>query len=124
MSLNDASDPNRLSALSACLQTINDGPDELHGDITPSVLALGQMGLSAVPSLLDLLTHDDTMTRLHAQRALEIILERRQGYIRGKGQPEADGLGIRELWRANGDYDYSADAETRAASVSKWRRWL
>jgi hypothetical protein len=112
-------------AMTACLETLNDAPDELHLDITPSVRALGEMGLSAVPSLLDLLTHDDEMTRLHAQRALELILEHRHGFIEGRNKPskERDET-VRREWQANGDYDYSADAGTRAAAVAKWRLWL
>jgi HEAT repeat protein len=111
-------------ALSACLATINDAPDELHADITPSVRSLGQMGLDAVPSLLDLLTHDDRTTRLHAQRALELILEQRHGIAGGKTASENAVESVREQWRATGNYDYSADEETRVASVAKWRRWL
>jgi HEAT repeat protein len=59
-------------AAAAALKTLNDAPDELHLDITPSVRTLGTMGLSVVPQLLDLLTSEDKMTRLHAQRALEL----------------------------------------------------
>jgi hypothetical protein len=110
--------------MKAYLKTINDSPDELHGDITPSVLALSEMGLRAVPSLLDLMTHDDKTTRLHAQRALELIMEKRHGYMRGKALPEKAAELVREEWRANGNYDYSADAESRAASIDKWREWL
>ena len=103
-------------AMAACLQTINDAADELHLDITPSVRALGQMGLRAVPSLLDLLMHDDEITRLHAQRALELIVAWRATL---KAAEE-----MRREWHENGDYDYSADAETRAISVTTWRKWL
>lgn len=110
--------------MKAYLKTLNDSADELHGDITPSVLALSEMGLRAVPSLLDLMTQGDKTTRLHAQRALELIMEKRHGYVRGKALPEkAAGL-VREEWRANGNYDYSADPESRAASIAKWREWL
>lgn len=102
----------------ACLQTLNDAPGEAHLDMTPSVQALGEMGISVVPALLDLLMNEDEFTRLHAQRALELILNRRHGLGLGQG-PEAE-----EVWQTNGNYNYATDAAARAASVVKWRRWL
>ncbi len=112
-------------ALAAILQTLDDAADELHLDITPSVRALGEMGLKAVPALLDLLMAENDMTRLHAQRALELILARRYGFIPGGGYPSPEAAErMRSEWRASGDYDYSANPAVRAASVTKWREWL
>ena len=112
-------------ALTACLQTLNDAPSPLHADMTPAVLALGQMGMRVVPALLDLLMDDHEFTRLHAQRALEMILDQRHGFRPGQGfpTPEAEEE-ARAEWKDNGGYDYSADAATRAAAVAKWQRWL
>ena len=112
-------------ALTACLQTLNDAPNPLHADMTPAVLALGQMGMRVVPALLDLLMDDHEFTRLHAQRALEMILDQRHGFYPGQGfpTPEAEEQ-ARAEWKDNGGYDYSADAATRAAAVAKWQRWL
>jgi HEAT repeat protein len=112
-------------AQTACLATLNDAADELHLDMTPSVQALGEMGLKAAPALLELLLHDDEMTRLHAQRALELILSRRHGFRPGRGFPSrAAEEAMRAEWRANGDYDYSAEPEARARAVERWREWL
>jgi HEAT repeat protein len=112
-------------ALAACLKTLNDAADELHLDMTPSVQALGEMGLKAAPALLELLLHDDEMTRLHAQRALELILSRRHGFRPGRGFPSrAAEEAMRAEWRANGDYDYSAEPEARARAMERWREWL
>jgi HEAT repeat protein len=112
-------------AMAACLQTLNDAADALHIDMTPSVQALGAMGLKVVPPLLELLTHQDELTRLRSQRALELILSRRHGFEPGHGFPsEAAAESTRAQWRANGDYDYRADANSRSASVALWRRWL
>jgi len=112
-------------ALDACLRTLNDGSDPMHTDMTASVQSLGEMGLRAVPPLLDLLTNDDEMTRLHAQRALELILGRRHGFMPGKGFPSQHAAdACREEWRANGNYDYSAAADAREQSAAKWRQWL
>ena len=116
---------NHPDALSACLQTINDGADEVHMDMTPAAFALGDMGLVAVPSLLDLFNDDNEMTRLHAQRALGLLINKRHGFIPGRGfpSPEAE-RAAREEWRANGDYDYSADAASRRAAIDRWQQWL
>ena len=116
---------NHPDALNACLQTINDGADELHLDITPAVAALANMGLVAVPSLLNLLLDDDEMTRLHTQRALEILINQRHGFIPGQGfpAPEAEQAACNE-WQANGNYDYSTDEASRKAAVNKWKEWL
>lgn len=116
---------NDPDALAAAIQTINDAPDEAHLDLTPSVFALAGMGLNAVTPLLDLLTDDDENTRLHAQRALEIIVARRHGFEAGKGFPTEAARGDTEAeWQANGNYNYAASAAERLASIEKWREWL
>jgi len=112
-------------AMAAALQTLNDAGDELHLDITPSVQTLGDMGLKAVPSLLELLTNEDVMTRLHAQRAFELILARLHGVVPGRGYPSLEAEErMRSEWSANGNYDYSAPPSDRAVAVEKWRQWL
>ncbi len=112
-------------ALSALLMTINDGPDISHLDITPSVSALSEFGSKAFLPLLELLMHDDEMTRLHAQRALELIMDKSQDFRPGQGFPsdEAEER-ARALWAENGNYDYSADANSRSIAVKKLRELL
>jgi HEAT repeat protein len=113
-------DPNAVAAL---LQTLSDAPDQLHGDMTPAVFALGDMGISALPSLLDLLMDQNEVRRLHAQRAVEQIMMRRHGFQPGQGFPDAAAEDqFRVEWKANGNYDYSAEAAARADAVEKWRR--
>jgi HEAT repeat protein len=113
------------AALSASLQTLNDAPDLSHLDMTPAVYSLGEMGLRAVSALLDLLVHEDEMTRLHAQRALEGIVNRQHGFQSGHGFPTPDAeQQARAEWQANGNYDYAAPATARAAAVEEWRDWL
>jgi HEAT repeat protein len=112
-------------AMAACLRTLNDAADELHLDRTPAVEALGAMGLKPIPSLLDFLMDKDEMTRLRAQRTLELIMSRRHGFRPGQGFPSPDaGERMRAEWRVNGDYDYAANAQHRATAVAKWRQWL
>jgi hypothetical protein len=69
--------------------------------------------------------HDDETTRLHAQRALEMIVSRRYGFEGGKGFPNPESeQQARTDWQNNGNYDYTADAAARAIAVTKWRQWL
>ena len=112
-------------ATSACLQTLNDAADELHNDLTPAVQALGAMGLRAAPPLLDLLTSDDSMTRLHAQRALELIVARQHGFQPGQGFPNPSAAAQAQAdWHDHGNYDYTADAAIRATAVLQLRDWF
>ena len=113
------------NALEATLKTLNDAPDELHLDMTPAVDTLGDMGIVAVPALLDLLMSEESITRLHAQQALEQILSFRHGFQPGQGfpTPEDEAATLTE-WRENGNYDYTADVDKRANAVAKWRKWL
>jgi len=112
-------------ALSAAIQTINDAPDQLHLDLTPSVFTLGDMGTAAAAQLVDLLMSEEQTTRLHAHRALEMIMAHRHGFAIGKGFPTSGSRQQAEdEWKAHGDYDYAADPATRAAAVEKLRRWV
>ena len=112
-------------ALTACLQTLNDAADQLHLDWTPSVEALSEMGLRAAPALLGLLTTEDEMTRLHCQRALQGVLARRYGFRPGHGYPTPEAAEQAcAAWRDFGNYDYAADAATRAGAAARLREWF
>lgn len=116
---------NHPEAFSACLQTLNDGSDELHLDMTPSVTALAAMGLIAVPALLDRMMDKDEISRLHAQRSLELFINQRHGFSAGQGFPsKTDEAAARAEWQAHGNYDYNADEATREAAIAKWQQWL
>lgn len=111
-------------ALAAFVQTIGDAPDPAHADMTSSVEGLGRMGLVAVSSLIELLMDPDQLTRLRAQRALELLVSRRHGFRAGHGFPSpAAEQAMTAEWRSNGGYCYDASHEERAAAVLKWRRW-
>ncbi len=114
-------DPDAVTALA---RTIGDAPDPLHADMTPSVDGLGRLGLGAVPSVLGLLMDPGELSRLRAQRALELIVSRRHGFRAGQGFPSpAAEEQMRAEWTANGDYRYDAASQDRAAAVAKWRAW-
>jgi len=107
------------------IATINDSPDPSHGDLTPSVLALIQLGLPALPSVLPLLGSEDKWTRLRGQRVLERttrawVRERAPGRSASR---EADYTWM-ELWQDNGAYDWEAPPEARTAAIERWRTWL
>jgi HEAT repeat protein len=103
------------------LQAIDDDPDPLHLDMTPAVRALGDMGPTAVPPLLDLMLSGSDETRLHAQRALELVVYRRHGFEPGQGFPSpADEQAARDELVAGG-YDHAAEPDARRAAVERLR---
>jgi hypothetical protein len=107
------------------LAALDDEPDPLHLDMTPAVIELSERGLDAVPGLLGRMLDSDKMTRLRAQRALEGVVNRRHGFRTGRGFSSPAGEeAVRELWRANGGYDFEADEASRKTSVARWRKWL
>lgn len=111
--------------IAAAIASIDDDADPLHSDMTPAVHALSGMGLPAVGPLLDVLMAPDSMTRLHAQRALEGIVYRRFGFVPGRGFPNARAEDeVRALWAANGGYAWDGSEADRARSVELWRAWL
>ena len=113
------------SAVDACVRALDDDPDPLHLDLTPAVQALGALGLAAVPALLDRMGASDRMTRLRAQRALELVLARRHGFRPGQGfaDPRAEAA-MRAEWTVLGNYAHDAPAKRRAQSIQQWRQWL
>lgn len=116
------SDAEKLDML---IRTIDEGSDPLHGDVTPAVLELGDLGLPVASRVLDLFESSNALTRLHAQRALQAIISRHFGFRNGQGFPDdASENQVRALWYANGDYEYDAPLEQRTAATQKWRVWV
>ena len=107
------------------IQTIDDDPDPLHTDVTPSVLKLIKKGLSGMAAVLNLLNSSDFLTRKRAQRVLEGVVMQRHGWISGRGYTTSDGQErTQALLAANGNYQADAAPEIRRASIEKWRHWL
>jgi HEAT repeat protein len=111
-------------ALDALIRTIDDAPDPLHLDMTPSVRALGAYGRDAFPPLLDLLDAPEELTRLHAQRALELAVYRRHGFVAGQGFPTAEAEEAARDELSAGGYDYEAEPSSRRAAIQQLRARL
>jgi hypothetical protein len=98
--------------------------DELHLDITPSVLALAEYGIDVIPYLHDALLAPELLTRMHAGNALARAVSVHCGFVAGKGWSRPDGEAeSRALWIKNGSYDAKADEQARARSVEAWTAW-
>jgi HEAT repeat protein len=112
-------------AVDALLRTIDDAPDMLHADVTPSVNALGSLGLSVLPRVLPLLNAAERATRQHAQRVLE-----RAGFreieeeLRPRPLSQEARRAWTELWERNGSYDWDAPPEARQRSIELWKAWV
>jgi hypothetical protein len=106
-------------ALEACLHTLNDAPDPLHADRTPSVQSLIEIGEPALSPLLDLLESDDRNTRIHAERAVQGITRRLFGF---DGFAWSEGAMERwmDWWSALG-FDIDAAPTERACAIERLR---
>jgi hypothetical protein len=107
------------------LRTFNDNASRLHGDFTPSVRRLTELGLPAIAATLHLLDDPNMMTRKRAQRVLDGVIMYRHGWEAGHGysDPEQQGK-VLALMKANGGYDAMAAPEERQQAIAKWRAWL
>lgn len=107
------------------LQTIDDSPDRLHADFTPSVLKLIELGLPGARVVIDLLAAPKFETRRHAQRVVEGVVMRLHGWRPGQGYPDPSGQEkTQALLTANGAYQADASPEARNQAIEKWRHWL
>lgn len=112
-------------ALKACVSTINDAPDMLHYDITPSVLALAEMGIPALQYVLPLLDSADARTRQHAQRVFERVTFNEVSRL--VNPLPLSNLATTEwtaLWEKNGSYAWDAPETQRRVATEQWERWL
>jgi HEAT repeat protein len=113
------------NALQASLTTINDAPDPLHYDVTPSVLALANLGLPVLESVLPLLDSPDPRTRQHAQKVLELATSNE---IVASVKPRALADTARQqwvdLWSRNGPYRWDAAENERREAIQRWESWL
>jgi HEAT repeat protein len=119
LALHAMNDP---GALDACMKTLDDAADPLHNDRTPAVQCLVEIGPRALPSLFAPLAAADSMTRLHAQRAVEGITRRMQGF---DGREWKTGTADDWIaWWEKIDYAYDAPADARAAAIERLHAWV
>lgn len=112
-------------ALEACVATINDAPDMLHYDITPSVVALSEMGIPALKATLPLLDSEDARTRQRAQKVFELVtFNEVSRAIRPRPLSDEARTAWMALWTENGYYQWDASEERRKAAVELWEEWL
>ena len=110
-------------ALDACIRTINDAPDPLHYDVTPSVQALATLGLRALPQVLPLLLSSDARTRQHAQRVLETVSAQAIAPVAGGKSASLDRAWT-SLWQKNGSYQWDGPEAQRVEAVHLWQQWV
>jgi len=115
--------PKKNEKLNDLIKNIDDEPDKLHNDITPAVLELGRSGFEALPYLIEPLSSPDSMTRLHAQRALEYILLYHFGWVPGVENDPKISDSFKNLWNSNGGYQYDASEQKRKKSIDTWMAW-
>ncbi|HJZ58749.1 MAG TPA: hypothetical protein VKE74_27650, partial [Gemmataceae bacterium] len=85
--------PSPKQSLDELVRTIDDNPDPCHVDYTPSVHRLIELGDPAIPRMLDLMLldgEDNWLTRLHADRVLQDIINNKWKAKRGVGQHAPD----------------------------------
>jgi hypothetical protein len=112
------------AVLAALVRTLDERPDPLHVDVTPSVLALIDLGLPGAEAVLDRLNAPERLTRMRAQRVVEAVLAHRFGWRAGVGYPTAEAeQQARAVATSNG---YNADASEldRLAAIERWRAWI
>jgi hypothetical protein len=109
-------------ALEACLRTLDDAPDPLHADRTPSVRCLIEIGEPALLPLIDRLESDDRDTRMHAERAVQGITRRQFGFD-GFAWPEGAMERWMDWWSAI-SFDSAATPPQRAEAIKRLRLGL
>lgn len=106
------------------VQNINENPDIHHGDLTPSVVALIEIGPSTIPSMLELMVNGDEPTRWRAQAVLHGIVVRRYGFVLGRGWTNPNGPEEAQgLWLELGNLDYRSGQDSRERAVLRWHQW-
>jgi len=107
------------------IERIDQHPDKLHGDHTPAVGRLIEIGRPALGRVLELMLNENRDTRLRALRVIETVTMGLAGFRLGQGwSSAADERTWRDQWSAMGSLTADAPMTKRAESVAKWRQWL
>lgn len=97
----------------ALIRTIDDFPDVLRAPDTPSTDALIEMGVPALPGVVELMEAPGTETRERAFMVLRRVVEER-----------LPGASWERLSGELGPYDPRGDASVREAAAKRWRDWV
>jgi hypothetical protein len=116
---------NQQELIDLLIRSINDKPDKLHGDYTPSVHQLIEIGAPALKQVLELMLSDVEDTRLRAQRVIEGITMAMYGFRMGHGWQNEQGPEQWQMfWNSLGELNYDTPIEDRSKSLRKWKQWL
>jgi hypothetical protein len=107
------------------VKSIDDNPDILHLDYTPSVNELAEMGVPAMKAVLPLLSAKNELTRLHALRVLEHNVYNFYGFESGHGFIAKGGEDqVRKiLLQLNYDWE-EKDSVKRNSAIVRWRNYI
>jgi HEAT repeat protein len=98
-------------ALDALVRTIDDAPDLAHHPYTLSVYGLIDLGDTALPAVVPLLSADELATRRRALLVLRSVVS-------------AGGADWDRLWSELGRYDPEAAPAERDAAAGRWAAWV
>lgn len=115
---------NSTDAAAALVQTIDDNPDMLRRESTPSVAALMEMGLPSLVHVLPLLDAPGRDTRLRAQAVLMRITRDDIKTSMGSKAVKADAdQAWNALWEKNGNYHIDLPVARRQHAIAAWTQW-
>jgi hypothetical protein len=111
------------------VRTIDFNFDPLHGEITPSVHKLIEIGDPVIPRMLDLMLLDGEnyhhFTRLHAETVIYRIYLAKFGWNNpGPGWTNpTDEERFKVFWKSMPTLDHDAPLKERERAVKAWREW-
>ena len=103
--------------------TIDDNPDLLHSQDTPSAAKLIAIGRPAIPKMLDLMSSPREDTRFRAEIVVFYIMVKEYGLEPGRGGPWREDA-FNAFWKSMGPLDSEDPAPKREHAVELWRQWL
>ncbi|MFK8004122.1 MAG: hypothetical protein AB8H86_31440 [Polyangiales bacterium] len=105
--------------LAQLVATLDENPDMLHSDYTPSVHALSTHGVPAARAVVHLLDAEAPYTRLHAQRVVEGVVNHTFGFRSGSGFPDAELEAEARRWIAEWGYAYDGARDERREATAR-----
>ena len=111
--------------LDSLVKTIDDNYDMLHTDYTPSVYKLSELGIPAIEAVIPLLDNTRADTRLHAQRVVEGVIYRMNGFIPGQGFTIKEGEAKVKSILNSINYNWADTViEERHKSIEHLKNWV